>query len=333
MAEPIPPAAPAPTAPESGRPAAPSGGILAWLRLLRAPIVFTAASNPLAACLSAVRWNDPIPWEPLALLLPGSACLGMAGMALNDYFDRQRDAERRPSRPIPSGAIPAESALAAGLALLVIGVGLAFAASRTSGLLAAASAGFILLYDAALKDWGTVGAWSLGLARCANACAGLALAPSAARLLDSSWAARTEWFYPVLLLLLIQSLTQLSRLEDDDSPPASRQMSVGVYTFLLMIGPWVLQAKVALGVRKGYPGAGLAYAALGLLSLLLVVRLIPALRDPSEARIRGLVGTALLALLLFDAAAILSSGHLLAGLAVAASLPAAWLFGRRIAIT
>ncbi|MEK7270097.1 MAG: hypothetical protein AAB215_04040, partial [Planctomycetota bacterium] len=162
---------------------------------------------------------------------------------------------------------------------------------------------------------------------------GLALAPSAARLIDSSWAMRMEWFYPVILLLLIQSVTQLSRLEDDDSPPASRQMALGVYTFLLIIGPWVLQAKIAHSVHRGLPGAGWAYAALGLLSLTLAARLIPALRDPSEKRIRGLVGTALLGLLLFDAAAILSAGHPLPGAIVAASVPAAWLLGRRIAIT
>ena len=36
----------------------------------------------------------------------------MAGMALNDYADREIDAVERPGRPIPSGRVTPEFALA-----------------------------------------------------------------------------------------------------------------------------------------------------------------------------------------------------------------------------
>src|ERR1019366_1143630 len=39
------------------------------------------------------------------LLLTSSACLYLAGMVWNDYFDLDQDRRERPDRPIPSGAI------------------------------------------------------------------------------------------------------------------------------------------------------------------------------------------------------------------------------------
>ena len=36
------------------------------------------------------------------LLVGASSCLYLAGMVLNDYFDRDKDAQERPARPIPS---------------------------------------------------------------------------------------------------------------------------------------------------------------------------------------------------------------------------------------
>ena len=38
-------------------------------------------------------------------LAGASSCLYLAGMALNDYADREVDAVERPARPIPSGRV------------------------------------------------------------------------------------------------------------------------------------------------------------------------------------------------------------------------------------
>ena len=87
----------------------------ALLRLLRIPIVFTAAANVAAGVMLArggvLRASD-------LALCAASACLDLAGMALNDYFDRDIDALERPERPIPSGEIAPYFALGLGVALL-----------------------------------------------------------------------------------------------------------------------------------------------------------------------------------------------------------------------
>jgi 4-hydroxybenzoate polyprenyltransferase len=75
----------------------------------------------------------------------------LAGMFLNDAFDRGVDARERPERPIPAGHIGAGEVFAAGFALLAAGcLGVVAVAGVSSpALLAAlALAGAIVLYDA-----------------------------------------------------------------------------------------------------------------------------------------------------------------------------------------
>lgn len=85
-------------------------------------------------------------------LIASSAALYTGGMALNDYSDRLVDALERPSRPIPSGRIPAAQARALALGLLVGGVMSARViggprAGRTAGALAVS----VWRYDTAVK--------------------------------------------------------------------------------------------------------------------------------------------------------------------------------------
>jgi len=62
--------------------------------------------------------GDPrVPWLVLAL----SLCY-VAGMFLNDAFDRGFDARHRPERPIPSGEVTAATVFGAGFAMLAAGV-------------------------------------------------------------------------------------------------------------------------------------------------------------------------------------------------------------------
>lgn len=60
-----------------------------------------------------------VPWIVLAV----SLCY-VAGMYLNDAFDREFDARHRPERPIPSGEVAARTVLTAGLGMLMAGVAL-----------------------------------------------------------------------------------------------------------------------------------------------------------------------------------------------------------------
>ncbi|MGE0536926.1 MAG: UbiA family prenyltransferase [Pirellulales bacterium] len=110
----------------------PRGGPLrAWLELVRLPNVFTAAAD----ILLGYFFTHPLDaladsWPVLLLLIVASAAIYTAGMALNDYFDRQVDARLRPTRPIPSGRVSAVSAARLGWSLLAIG----FVAAAVAGL-------------------------------------------------------------------------------------------------------------------------------------------------------------------------------------------------------
>ncbi|MFI6317483.1 UbiA family prenyltransferase [Nonomuraea sp. NPDC050556] len=55
-----------------------------------------------------------------------SVCLYWAGMAANDWADRDLDAVERPERPIPSGRIPASAALGIAAGLTAAGLGAAW---------------------------------------------------------------------------------------------------------------------------------------------------------------------------------------------------------------
>src|SRR5271170_6485926 len=103
------------------------------LRLVRAPLAATAIADGLAGYLLAtVRFaedtgSSPV-LEPIADVKPlllaalASTALYWAGMALNDYFDLERDRKVYPQRPLPSGRVPATLAVVLGVALLGIGV-------------------------------------------------------------------------------------------------------------------------------------------------------------------------------------------------------------------
>ena len=80
----------------------------AYLQLLRLPNVFTAMADMLLGFLFTHQTLEP--WPQFVLLLGSSSLLYLAGMVLNDYFDRDQDARERPLRPIPSGRVSAANA-------------------------------------------------------------------------------------------------------------------------------------------------------------------------------------------------------------------------------
>ncbi|MBT2508064.1 UbiA family prenyltransferase [Streptomyces sp. ISL-98] len=86
-----------------------------------------------------------------ALAVGASLCLYEAGMALNDWADREEDAVDRPHRPIPSGRITPPAALAASAALTVTGLTLAAGAGRPALAVASTLAATVWAYDLGLK--------------------------------------------------------------------------------------------------------------------------------------------------------------------------------------
>ncbi|MGW2509701.1 UbiA family prenyltransferase [Streptomyces scopuliridis] len=132
----------------------------AWAELLRVSALFTVPGDALAgAAALGVRPN-----RSTALAVGASLCLYEAGMALNDWADREEDAIDRPHRPIPSGRVSPTAALAAAGALTAAGLALAARAGRPSLAVGTALAATVWSYDLHLKHT-AAGPAAMGAAR------------------------------------------------------------------------------------------------------------------------------------------------------------------------
>ncbi|MFJ5833749.1 SCO3242 family prenyltransferase [Streptomyces sp. NPDC093089] len=119
------------------------------LELVRAPAALTVLGDTLAGAAASGR---PATAGRRARLALASTCLYWAGMALNDYADREVDAEERPHRPVPSGRISPRAALAAATALTGAGLAAAAADGRDSLAVAVPLAATVWAYDLSLKN-------------------------------------------------------------------------------------------------------------------------------------------------------------------------------------
>nr|WP_236711749.1 UbiA family prenyltransferase [Streptomyces azureus] len=98
------------------------------------------------------------------LAIGSSLCLYEAGMALNDWADREVDAVERPHRPLPSGRIRPAAALTAACVLTGAGLALAARAGRPALAVAAPLAATVWAYDLTLKHT-PAGPVAMGAAR------------------------------------------------------------------------------------------------------------------------------------------------------------------------
>src|SRR4051794_5924861 len=171
-------------------------------------------------------------------LVASSSLMYLAGMALNDYADREVDAIERPARPIPSGRVSPAFALGLAGGLTAAGAGLAVAADgrRALGVVAPLAAA-IWGYDLVLKSG------SAGVATMA-ACRGLdVLMGSGARGAPSALPAAA------VVTAHIGVVTSVSRQEmtGGDATVAQRALAAtGV----------VAAAAALVGARAGAPPSG-----------------------------------------------------------------------------
>lgn len=200
----------------------------AYLQLLRAPNVFTAAADIL---LGFFFTHDSLgAWPQLALLVAASCSLYLAGMVLNDVFDLAQDATERPFRPIPSGRVSEAAAMRLGAGLLVAGVGFGwlttwFAGDTRPGLVASGLAGAVLSYDGLLKKT-PVGPLMMGLCRTLNVLLGMS-------------ASQDEWSAVHLAVALgigiyITGVTVFARSEARES--GRGQLTLGLVLMLAGLG-------------------------------------------------------------------------------------------------
>ena len=132
----------------------------AWAELLRLPALFSVPGDALAG---AATTSFP-PNSRTLLAIASSLCLYEAGMALNDWADRDVDAVERPHRPLPSGRIRPAAALTAACALTGAGLALAAGAGRPAIAVAAPLAATVWAYDLGLKHT-PAGPVAMGAAR------------------------------------------------------------------------------------------------------------------------------------------------------------------------
>lgn len=146
--------------------------LLAWLRLLRLPNVFSAWADVLLGWFAgtALGLGIPLPWllaaaEPaavaadkvddspllrLVLLLAASSCLYLGGMVLNDVYDVEEDRRDRPFRPLPSGKVATSTARRVGFGLLAAGL----LSAASAALVGPTIAPLLVAVPLALLVWG-----------------------------------------------------------------------------------------------------------------------------------------------------------------------------------
>lgn len=298
------------------------------LILSRAPLALTALSDAWTgyalaqpAALGELKWSLPA----LAIGLASMSSYA-AGMVLNDVFDRHRDRELAPQRPLPSGRVSLLSAVLFATLLLLIAQGLAAFAGFRSLLLSLGLTAAIFSYDGLLKAYRLPGSLAMGLCRGLNVLLGASAAAELGEPASLSFALAS--------LIYITALTWLSSYEKQTLPKASFALGGA----LLLLAPMVLilglaRAQAFAALPGMSPSALIAVAAVPGLALIALIlwRLRGLLKeDPKTAghkTTRWLIrGTLLLAALALSLTGRLATSALVLALAFPYILGARRLF-------
>ncbi|MGD6742174.1 SCO3242 family prenyltransferase [Streptomyces sp. BH106] len=285
----------------------------AWAELLRLPALLTVPGDALAgAAATGTR-----PTRGTFLAVGASVSLYAAGMALNDWADRDEDARDRPHRPLPSGRIRPAHALAAAGALTGAGLALACRAGRTTGAVATALAATVWAYDLRLK--GTVaGPAAMGTARGLDLLMGAAAtrpAGAAGSLPQALTAAAT-------LAAHTTAVTTVSRQETQGGSGTAPLTALATGT---VVAAALLTARGRALTFAALPAT--AYATTTLRPLF------HAALNPSPPLTQRAVGAGIRALVPLQAALAARSGAPATALATLALAPLARRFAKRVSIT
>jgi hypothetical protein len=284
----------------------------ALARLVRLPAALTVPGDSLAGAAAAGRAT-----LGRSLAMPiASAFLYWAGMALNDYADRDLDAVERPERPIPSGEVSAPQALALATGLTVAGLGVAAAAGGVEALTVAVPlAATIWAYDLWLKPT-PAGPVAMAAARGLDVLLGAG--PTGVR--RAAPAAATVAVHTL-------GLTVLSR----DEVHGSRSR---------LVPAAALGATATAAISAGFGGpargrtARVAAVALAAAYAANVGRAqLVAARDLSAASVRRAVGASIVGGLPLQGALAARAGAIPTALAVAGGLPLVRRLSRRVSAT
>src|SRR5215207_1284358 len=277
--------------------------------LVRLPSVLSVPGDVLLGTTSA-RGEHPL---RIAGLTAASSCLYMAGMALNDYADRDVDAKERPKRPIPSGRLSAQFALRLASGLSAASLGLAYTAGGRRALeVALPLAATVWAYDLALKKtpWGP-----LSMAACRSL-----------DILMGSLGSRKSWPAAGVVGGHTFLIPVVSRRE---AQGGTRELALGSLAGTAAVT--AAAAKLALKGTGSKPlGRPVRQAASALLlgahALSMGKAEFKAIREPSAENLQRVVGAGVLGLMPLEAGMLAGAG----GIGKAATLAAGWRFARQL---
>ena len=300
--------------------------VLAYLRLLRLPTVFTALADIFLGFLlthpALTSDEGPNPLPSFLLLCAASAGLYLSGMVFNDYFDRLIDAEERPNRPIPSGAISPAAALRLGGVLMLIGLVAAGFVGMPSLLVAVALCALVLGYDGGLKKT-PLGPLVMGSCRVGNVLLGASAVTVIADVVQ-----RPQLPIALGLGVYIVGVTLFARQE----ATTSRRSGLLMATVVINGGIVGLAAYVNAAAPETHRLSALMVLAMILFTL--DRRLAVAIAQPSPQVVQLAIKVLLLSLVMLDATLIVAfNGSVESAMLTAALLIPAFGLSRVIAMT
>ncbi len=290
--------------------------------LVRAPAALSVPGDVVAGAAAAGTLGARTP-----ALAGASVCLYWAGMAANDWADRDLDARERPERPIPSGRVAPGTAVGIAAGLTAAGLAVAaLAGGRRALAVAAPLAAAVWAYDVAAKNT------PAGPAVMA-ACRGLdvLLGASDGRLRRALPAALTVAAHTY-------TVTALSRREvsgADARLPAVTLAGTAAVTVAAVTGTaaGAGTAAVTAAAPTGGRRSLLPVALAGWYAARYGAAQARAAADPSAGRVRAAVGAGITALPALQGALAARAGAPAAGLVVASAAPLARRLARAVSPT
>ena len=223
-----------------------------WFDLARAGNFPSVASNVLAALVLARSAAPAFPaGQQLALAIVAGCLIYAGGATFNDVADAAFDAQHRPNRAIPSGAVTRATAAWIGTVEMALGLGLLFVAGASIAWVLALAA-TILAYDWIHNRW--IGSVVL-MAGCR-----VLLAVTLATLPGHSLQRPFLWWIGALFVYIV-TLSLIARWEYKPGAPAAKiGRSVGrLLAFiplidalaLLLVGAWIPAIACAVAIPLG----------------------------------------------------------------------------------
>lgn len=281
-----------------------------YLDLVRAPAALTVLGDTVAGAAASGR-----PLAGRRLLLPlSSVALYWSGMALNDWSDRKLDATERPERPIPSGRVSPNAALATATALTAAGLGIAaWAGGRDALRVARVLAAAVWSYDTVLKST-PVGPAAMAACRGLDVLLGAGRAGFASAL-PAAAAMSAHTF----------AVTALSRGEVHGGSPLAAKVAFS--------GTVLTALATAGGPARSWRHRILSTAATAAYAATVGGAQLAAARDPGAASVRRATKAGIHGMVPLQSALIARAGSSLGAAVIASALPVARRLSRKVSPT